>query len=141
MEKSNFIDYIRVFCKSGHGGAGSKHFMRTKFNAMAGPDGAMVGVVVILFYVATNNCGHCCIYVINKNVIAENGENGSKNNSSGKNGKDIFIEVPLGTIARDDKTGNWKRKFYRMEQEMILMPGGRGGLGNANFCNAHKPGA
>jgi GTP-binding protein len=69
-----------------------------------------------------------------KNVIAQNGEHGSKNNSSGKNGKDVIIEVPLGTIVRDEETGEKQAEILEDGQETILMPGGRGGLGNANFA-------
>ncbi len=69
-----------------------------------------------------------------KNVIAENGENGSKNNSSGRNGKDIIIEVPLGTIARDEETGRLEAEILEDGQEFIWLSGGRGGLGNANFA-------
>jgi GTP-binding protein len=71
-----------------------------------------------------------------KNVFAENGENGSKNNRTGRNGKDIIIEVPLGTIARDEETGNKEAEILEDGQEIILMKGGRGGLGNTNFATA-----
>ena len=134
MEKSNFIDYIRIFCKSGHGGAGSKHFMRTKFNPMAGPDGGdggRGGHIILKGNKQLWTLLHLRYY---KNVVAENGENGSKNNSSGKNGKDIYIEVPLGTIARDEETGETVAEILDEGQEVIFMPGGRGGLGNANFA-------
>lgn len=134
MEKSNFIDYIRVFCKSGHGGAGSRHFMRTKFNAKAGPDGGdggRGGHIILKGNKQLWTLLHLRYY---KNVLAENGEGGSKNNSSGKNGKDIYIEVPLGTVARDEETGEVEAEILEEGQEVVLMAGGRGGLGNANFA-------
>ncbi|HNP22386.1 MAG TPA: GTPase ObgE [Panacibacter sp.] len=134
MEKSNFIDYIRVFCKSGHGGAGSRHFMRTKYNAKAGPDGGdggRGGHIILKGSTQKWTLLHLRYY---KNVIAENGEGGSKNNSSGKNGKDIYIEVPLGTIARDEETGEMVAEILEDGQEVVLMAGGRGGLGNGNFA-------
>lgn len=134
MEKSNFIDYIRIFCKSGHGGAGSRHFMRTKFNPKAGPDGGdggRGGHIILRGNRQLWTLLHLRYY---KNVIAENGENGSKNNSSGKNGKDIIIEVPLGTVARDEETGELLAEILEDGQEVVLMSGGRGGLGNANFA-------
>src|SRR6266498_176724 len=136
MEKSNFIDYIRIFCKSGNGGAGSKHFMRTKFNPKAGPDGGdggRGGHSILRNNKQLWTLLHLRYY---KNVIAENGENGSKNNSTGKNGKDIIIEVPLGTIARDEESGKKEAEILEEGQEIILVKGGRGGLGNTNFATA-----
>ncbi len=136
MEKSNFIDYIRIFCKSGNGGAGSKHFMRTKFNPKAGPDGGdggRGGHIILRGNKQLWTLLHLRYY---KNVIAENGENGSKNNSTGKNGKDIIIEVPLGTIARDEESGKKEAEILEEGQEIILVKGGRGGLGNTNFATA-----
>src|SRR3954464_11200762 len=136
MEKSNFIDYIRIFAKSGHGGAGITHFMRNKLTAMGGPDGGdggRGGHIILRGNKQLWTLLHLRYY---KNVIAENGEGGSKNNSSGKNGKDIIIEVPLGTIARDEETGEQVAEILEDGQEFILMRGGRGGLGNANFATA-----
>src|SRR6266542_330245 len=136
MEKSNFIDYIRIFCKSGNGGAGSKHFMRTKFNPKAGPDGGdggRGGHIILRCNKQLWTLLHLRYY---KNVIAENGENGRKNNSTGKNGKDIIIEVPLGTIARDEESGKKEAEILEEGQEIILVKGGRGGLGNTNFATA-----
>ena len=134
MEKSNFIDYIRVFCKSGHGGAGSKHFMRTKFNAQAGPDGGdggRGGHIILKGNTQLWTLLHLRYY---KNVIAENGEAGSGNNCTGRFGKDTYIEVPLGTVARDEQTGEEQAEILEDGQEVIWLQGGRGGLGNANFA-------
>src|SRR5215831_6103999 len=136
MEKTNFIDYIRIFCRSGHGGAGSRHFMRTKFNPKAGPDGGnggRGGHIILRGNKQLWTLLHLRYY---KNVIAENGEGGSKNNSTGRNGKDIIIEVPLGTIARDEETGEKEAEILKDGEEVILLSGGRGGLGNANFATA-----
>lgn len=136
MEKTNFIDYIRIFCRSGHGGAGSRHFMRTKFNAKAGPDGGdggRGGHIILKGNKQLWTLLHLRYY---KNVIAENGESGSKNNSSGRNGKDIIIEVPLGTIARDEETGKTEAEILEDGQEFIWLAGGRGGLGNQHFATA-----
>ena len=99
MEKSNFIDYIRIFCRSGHGGAGSRHFMRTKYNAMAGPDGGDGGRGAHIILRGSSQLWTLLHLRYYKNVLAEDGETGSKNNSTGSFGKDIIIEVPLGTIA------------------------------------------
>ncbi|MFY7878949.1 MAG: GTPase ObgE [Lacibacter sp.] len=133
MEK-NFIDYIRVFCRSGHGGAGSKHFARTKFNAKAGPDGGdggRGGHIILKGNAQLWTLLHLRYY---KNVLAENGTSGNKNNMTGRDGKDIIIEVPLGTIARNEETGEKMAEILNDGQEIILMKGGRGGLGNTNFA-------
>jgi GTPase len=135
MEK-NFIDYIRVFCRSGHGGAGSKHFMRTKFNAMAGPDGGDGGRGGHIILRGNKNLWTLLHLRYMKNVLAENGEGGSGNNCSGRSGKDIVIDVPLGTVARDEESGKLEAEILEDGQEMIWVKGGRGGLGNANFATA-----
>jgi GTP-binding protein len=134
MEKSNFIDYIRVFCKSGHGGAGSRHFMRTKFNPQAGPDGGDGGRGGHIILRGNKNLWTLLHLRYYKNVHAENGEGGSGNNSSGRSGKDVIIEVPLGTIARDEESGNQEAEILEDGQEVVLMKGGRGGQGNAKFA-------
>lgn len=133
MEKSNFVDQIRIYCRSGHGGAGSKHFMRTKFNGMAGPDGGdggRGGHVILRGNSQLWTLLHLRYY---KNVVAENGESGSGNNSSGSFGKDMYIDVPLGTVARDAETGEFEAEILEDGQEIILVPGGRGGKGNSHF--------
>lgn len=136
MEKSNFIDYIRVFCRSGHGGAGSKHFLRTKFNPQAGPDGGDGGRGGHIILRGNKNLWTLLHLRYFKNVHAENGEAGSGNNSTGRSGKDVIIEVPLGTIVRDEETGKLEAEILEDGQEVILLKGGRGGLGNARFATA-----
>lgn len=136
MEKTNFIDYIRIFCKSGHGGAGSKHMARTKYNAKAGPDGGDGGRgahIILRGNAQMWTLLHLRYY---KNVIAENGEGGDKNLMTGASGKDIIIEVPLGTIALDEETGEKEAEILEDGQEFIWLKGGRGGLGNKNFATA-----
>lgn len=129
----NFVDYIRVYCKSGHGGAGSRHFMRTKFKAMAGPDGGdggRGGHIMLRGNAQLWTLLHLRWY---KNVIAENGQNGSGDNCTGAQGKDIVIEVPLGTIVRDEETGEIEAEVMQDGEEVIFMAGGQGGRGNAYF--------
>lgn len=136
MEKGNFVDYIRIYAKSGKGGAGSLHFMRTKFNAQAGPDGGdggRGGHIILRGNQQLWTLLHLRWY---KNVIAENGQNGSGNNSTGAYGKDVVIEVPLGTIARDQETGEIEAEILHDGQELIWLPGGQGGRGNSYFKSA-----
>lgn len=135
MEK-NFIDYIRVFCRSGHGGPGSKHFMRTKFNPQAGPDGGDGGRGGHIILRGNKNLWTLLHLRYMKNVLAANGESGSGNNCTGRSGKDVVIEVPLGTVARDEETGLLEAEILEHGQEMIWIKGGRGGLGNAHFATA-----
>lgn len=133
-EKSNFVDQIRIFCRSGHGGAGSKHFMRTKFNAKAGPDGGDGGRGAHIILRGNKNLWTLLHLRYHKNILAENGESGSGNNCSGRSGKDIYIDVPLGTIAFDEESGEKEAEILEDGQEIIFMRGGRGGLGNAHFA-------
>ncbi len=134
MEKSNFVDQIRIFCRSGHGGPGSKHFMRNKFTALGGPDGGDGGRGGHIVLKGNSNLWTLLHLRYYKNVLAENGEGGSGNNKTGRFGKDIIIEVPLGTIARDEETGKQEVEILEEGQEIIWMPGGRGGLGNSHFA-------
>ncbi len=134
MEKNNFVDQIRIFCRSGHGGAGSKHFMRNKFTAMGGPDGGDGGRGAHIILKGNSNLWTLLHLRYYKNVLAENGEGGSGNNKTGRFGKDIIIEVPLGTIARDEETGEQQAEILEDGQEIIWIPGGKGGLGNSHFA-------
>jgi GTP-binding protein len=133
-ERNNFIDYIRIFCRSGHGGAGARHLMRNKLTAKGGPDGGdggRGGHIILKGNAQLWTLLHLRYY---KNVHAEDGEVGSKNNCTGKDGKDIIIEVPLGTIAKDEETGKVEAEILTDGQEVIFLKGGRGGLGNSNFA-------
>ena len=134
MDRSNFVDQIKIFARSGHGGAGSKHFMRNKLTAKGGPDGGDGGRGAHIILRGNTQLWTLLHLRYFKNVLAENGQNGSGNNSSGRSGKDIVIEVPLGTIAINDETGETEVEILEDGQEVVLMKGGRGGLGNANFA-------
>jgi GTPase len=136
VEKGNFVDYIRVFCRSGKGGAGSSHFARTKFNPQAGPDGGDGGRGGHIILRGSTQLWTLLHLRYHKNIHAENGENGSKNKCTGREGEDIIIEVPLGTIARDEETGEVEAEILEEGQEVIWVKGGRGGLGNYNFATA-----
>lgn len=136
MEKSNFVDQIKVFCRSGHGGAGSKHFLRNKLTSKGGPDGGDGGRGAHIILRGNTQLWTLLHLRYYKNILAENGENGSANNRTGRNGKDIIIEVPLGTIARDEETGKIEAEILEDGQEIVWLEGGRGGLGNTNFKSA-----
>ena len=134
MEKSNFVDQIRIFARSGHGGAGIKHFMRNKLTAFGGPDGGdggRGGHIILRGNSQLWTLLHLRYY---KNVLAEDGGNGRDNNQTGRDGKDIIIEVPLGTIAIDEETGKQEVEILEHGQEIVWLKGGRGGLGNSNFA-------
>jgi GTP-binding protein len=134
MQADNFIDYIRVNCKSGHGGPGCVHFLREKFRPNGGPDGGNGGRGGHIILRGNKNMWTLLHLRYHKNLIAEDGERGSKNNSSGKFGEDIIIDVPLGTVGKDDETGEVEVEVLEHGQEVIWIPGGRGGLGNGNFA-------
>jgi len=134
LEKSNFVDQIRIFCRSGHGGAGSKHFMRNKFTALGGPDGGDGGRGGHIILKGNRNLWTLLHLRYYKNVLAENGEGGSGNNKTGRFGKDIIIDVPLGTIARDEETGKEEVEILEDGKEVIWIAGGKGGLGNSHFA-------
>ena len=129
----NFIDHIRIEARSGKGGAGSKHLRREKYMPKGGPDGGdggRGGNVILR--------GNAQLWTLlhlryTKHVIAGDGEGGSRNQCSGKSGKDAVIEVPLGTVAKDDETDEALFDITEDGQEAILLQGGRGGLGNQHF--------
>jgi len=133
LERSNFVDQINIFCHSGHGGAGSKHFLRNKLTAEGGPDGGDGGRGAHIILKGNTQLWTLLHLRYFKNVLADDGGNGEGGQRSGKAGKDIIIEVPLGTIARDPETGEKVAEILLEGEEVILMKGGRGGLGNSNF--------
>ncbi len=131
MERSNFVDQIKVFCRSGHGGAGSKHFLRNKLTAFGGPDGGDGGRGAHIILKGNAQLWTLLHLRYYKNILAEDGGNGGGSHSSGAQGKDIIIEVPLGTIALDEATGLQDAEILEDGQEVIWVKGGRGG--NAHF--------
>lgn len=133
MEKNNFIDYIKVFCRSGHGGAGKRHFMRNKLTALGGPDGGNGGRGANIILKGNKDLWTLLHLRYYKNILAENGESGGDNNKTGRDGKDIIIEVPLGTVAIREDNEELIEILDHGEQK-ILLKGGRGGLGNSNFA-------
>ncbi len=138
MEKTNFVDYIRIFCRSGKGGAGSRHLLRTKGNAKGGPDGGDGGRGGHIILRGNSHLWTLLHLRWHKNIFAENGENGGRNHKHGKDGKDIIIEVPPGTLVKDEESGRQEAEILEDGQEIILLPGGKGGLGNSHFKSATR---
>lgn len=136
MENANFVDLIRVYCRSGKGGAGSAHFARTKYNPKGGPDGGDGGRGGHIILRGNDQLWTLLHLRYHKNILAENGANGSANNRTGREGKDIIIEVPLGTVARDEESGEIEAEILEHGQELIWVHGGRGGLGNKRFATS-----
>lgn len=134
--ETSFVDYVKICCRSGKGGAGSVHFHRDKFTAFGGPDGGNGGRGGHIILRGNKQLWTLIHLKYRKHVIAEEGMNGSSANSSGKQGKDDILEVPLGTVARDAETGEVHFEITEDGEERILVAGGRGGLGNANFKNS-----
>lgn len=130
---SNFIDYVKIFCKSGNGGAGSTHFRREKFVPMGGPDGGDGGRGGHVIIRGNSQLWTLLHLKYQKHIKAQHGESGSGARCSGKQGEDIIIEVPIGTIARDAETNELLAEIIEDGQEVVLMQGGRGGLGNQHF--------
>ncbi|MBU1820784.1 MAG: GTPase ObgE [Bacteroidetes bacterium] len=138
MASSNFIDYVKINARSGAGGAGSVHFRREKHVDKGGPDGGDGGRGghVIL----RGNAQHWTLLHLKytKHVKADPGKAGEGGRRTGAQGKDIILEVPLGTVARDSETGEQLAEVTEDGQEIILLPGGRGGLGNDFFKTSTK---
>ncbi|MBR4583542.1 MAG: GTPase ObgE [Bacteroidales bacterium] len=133
---SNFVDYVKIYCRSGAGGAGSMHFRHEKFVEKGGPDGGNGGRGGHIILHGTTNVWTLLHLKYNRHIFAENGTNGSGALCTGANGKDITLDVPLGTIARNEYTGEVLCEVTENDQEIILLKGGRGGLGNAEFKTA-----
>jgi GTP-binding protein len=130
---SNFVDYVKICCRSGKGGAGSAHLLRTKGNAKGGPDGGDGGRGGHIILKGNRQLWTLLHLKYTKHVIAENGENGGKNRLHGANGQDITIEVPLGTNCKNFDTGETECEIITDGQEIIIAAGGRGGKGNDYF--------
>jgi len=133
---SNFVDYVKVCCRSGHGGAGSAHLHRDKFTAKGGPDGGDGGRGGHIILKGSSNHWTLLHLKYRKHIIADNGGPGLSALRTGANGKDDILEVPLGTVARDAETGEILFDITEDGETKILTPGGKGGLGNWHFKSA-----
>ncbi|RMG80552.1 MAG: GTPase ObgE [Bacteroidetes bacterium] len=133
---SNFVDYVKICCRSGRGGAGSSHMRREKFVPKGGPDGGDGGRGGHIIVRGNKNLWTLLHLKYQKHVIAGHGENGGKQRRTGKSGEDVILEVPLGTVAKDAETGEILFEITEHGEEKILLEGGRGGLGNWHFKSA-----
>jgi GTPase len=129
----NFVDYVKICCRSGKGGAGSVHMRREKFEPRGGPDGGDGGRGGHIILRGNKQMWTLLHLKYRKHVIAEPGMGGSGARKSGKQGEDEILDVPLGTVARDAETGEVHCEITEEGQEFVLVPGGRGGLGNDHF--------
>ncbi len=133
MSETNFVDYVKIHCTSGNGGAGSKHFLRTRTSARGGPDGGDGGRGGHVILKGNSQFWTLLHLKFTRHLRAENGGAGSGQLRHGANGSDVIIEVPLGTVARDSETGDFECEITEDGQTHILVSGGRGGLGNDHF--------
>ena len=136
MSGSNFVDYVKIFCRSGKGGAGSSHFRREKFIPKGGPDGGDGGRGGHIILRGNSQLWTLLHMKYKRHVFAGNGVNGSGAQKTGADGEDVILEIPLGTIARDGETGEMLFEINSHGEEKTLVPGGRGGLGNQHFKTA-----
>ncbi len=136
MADSNFIDYVKIFCASGAGGAGSMHLRREKYIPKGGPDGGDGGRGGHIILRGNAQFWTLIHLRYRKHIKAEPGGAGSGQLRTGRNGEDIYLEVPLGTVAKDAETGEVLFEIVEDSEEKILVAGGRGGLGNNNFKSA-----
>lgn len=133
MPASNFVDYVRIFCRSGNGGPGSAHFRREKYLPKGGPDGGDGGKGGDIIMLGNAQLWTLLHLRYTRHLKAGNGAAGGAQRSTGASGKDILIEVPLGTIAKDRETGEMLGEVTEDGQKLVLLKGGRGGLGNDHF--------
>ena len=136
MSDNNFIDYVKINCRTGKGGAGSAHLFRDKMNSRGGPDGGDGGRGGHIILKGNKQLWTLLHLKYRKHVIAGNGGNGGSSGKSGAYGRDDILEVPLGTVAKDAETGEILFEITEDGEEKILVPGGRGGLGNTHFKSA-----
>ena len=133
MALSNFVDYVKLFCRSGNGGPGSAHLRRDKLTAKGGPDGGDGGRGGHVILVGNEQLWTLLHLKYRKHIFADHGENGKDANKSGANGEDKILEVPIGTVARDAETGEVLFEITKHGEEKVLVKGGQGGLGNTHF--------
>lgn len=133
VKNSNFVDYVKIFCRSGRGGAGSSHFLRDKTTAKGGPDGGDGGHGGSIIIRGNKQMWTLLHLRYKKHIFGEHGGIGTGNHSFGKDGKSSYIDVPLGTIGKDAETGEVLFEITEEAEEHIIVKGGMGGRGNSHF--------
>ena len=133
-----FVDYTKIFVKSGDGGNGAITFRREKYVAAGGPDGGDGGNGGNVYFIVDPDANTLINFRYNKKYKAQNGENGSGNRCYGKSGEDLYIKVPLGTVIKDSQTGKVIADLSEKGQKELIFPGGRGGKGNAHFATSTR---
>ncbi len=138
MSESNFVDYVKIWLESGNGGKGSTHLLRTRLTAKGGPDGGDGGRGGHIILRANSQHWTLLPLKFRKHIKAERGGDGGRSQSFGKDGKDIYVDVPLGTVANDGETGEFLFELTEDGEEVIIMPGGKGGMGNTHFKSSTR---
>ena len=133
VKNSNFVDYVKIFCRSGRGGAGSSHFLRDKTTAKGGPDGGDGGHGGSIIIRGNKQMWTLLHLRYKKHIFGEHGGIGTGNHSFGKDGKSSYIDVPLGTIGKDAETGEVLFEITEEAEEHVIVKGGMGGRGNSHF--------
>ena len=134
--ESNFVDYVKILCRSGKGGRGSMHLKHVKYNPNGGPDGGDGGKGGSIILRGNHNYWTLLHLRYQRHIFAEHGGNGGKDKCHGTDGKDVYIDVPCGTVVYDADTGKFVCDVMEDGQEVLLLKGGRGGLGNFQFRTA-----
>ena len=137
MSGQNFIDHVRIYCKSGDGGAGAVHFRREKYVSKGGPDGGDGGRGGHIWLRASVHLNTLLHLRYRKHIRATSGQSGSKNKRTGKEGADTYLEVPLGTVAKHEN-GEIIGEVTQENEQLLLLKGGRGGRGNVHFCTSTR---
>jgi GTP-binding protein len=136
MADTNFVDYVKIFCRSGNGGPGSTHLRREKSEPKGGPDGGDGGRGGHIILRGNEQMWTLLHLKYRKHVFAGHGGSGGKQCSTGADGEDVILDVPLGTVAKDAETGELLFEITQHDEAHILVKGGRGGLGNTHFKSA-----
>jgi GTP-binding protein len=136
MADTNFVDYVKIFCRSGKGGAGSRHLRHEKSNPRGGPDGGDGGRGGDVILRGNSQLWTLLHLKFTKHLFAGHGGSGASNQSTGADGKDIYVDVPLGTVVREEETEKFIFEITGDGEEKILVKGGRGGQGNTKFKSA-----
>ena len=136
MAESNFVDYVKIYCRSGKGGRGSMHLRHVKYNPNGGPDGGDGGKGGSIILRGNHNYWTLLHLKFQRHIKAEHGGNGGRDKCHGTDGKDVYIDVPCGTVVYNAETGKYICDVTYDGQEIVLLKGGRGGLGNYQFRSA-----